>query len=406
MRELTVRGRSFLAAGVAAVICGVQVGERDFVRIGLLAALLPLLARVLLRRADDRVWLRRQLGSEQVEAGETVEVQVTVGNPGRRTGALELVEDLPDQLGGDRAFQLGALPANGESSVRYQLHPLRRGRYPVGPAHLTTPDPLGMVDLEQVLPSAATLLVTPSTETLPAIALTGRWAGAGEDRTRDLIGAGTPDVTIREYRLGDDLRHIHWPSSARVDELMVRREEQQWQSRCTLLVDNRRTAHRGRGAHSSMETAVSVAASILRHLLAQDFEVRLVSTTRGVRGPGSHTASPATGAREELERLALMGLNRSEQLHTEWVDETQQGGMLVAVLGHLTRADTQVLSGLAAAGAAAYAVVLDTGQWEQRQHTGAAPVTPATSVLRAHGWKATTLGRHESLVPAWLDLAR
>lgn len=400
MRELTVRGRSFLAAGLAAVICGVQVGERDFVRIGLLAALLPLLARVLLRRADDRVWVRRQLGAEQVEAGSTVEVELTVGNPGRRTSALELAEELPALLEGEQTFQLGPLPAGGQGMVRYRLHPAHRGRYPVGPARLTTPDPLGMVDLHRVLPTSATLLVTPRTEPLPATALTGRWAGAGEDRTRDLIGAGSPDVTIREYRLGDDLRRIHWPSSARVDELMVRREEQQWQSRCTLLVDNRRIAHRGYGAHSSMETAVRAAASILRHLVAQDFEVRLVSTTRGGRG----AATPASGAREELERLALMGQSRSEQLHTEWVDEAQQGGMLVAVLGHLTRADTEVLSGLAAAGAAAYAVVLDVGAWEPHHDRTSGP--PVTAALRARGWKAATLGREQSLVPAWLELAR
>ena len=81
--------------------------------------------------------------------------------------------------------------------------------------HVRVGDPLGMVDLDQVLASSASILVTPRTEPLPQIALTGRWAGAGDNRTRDLLGGGSPDVTIREYRLGDDLRRIHWPSSAR-----------------------------------------------------------------------------------------------------------------------------------------------------------------------------------------------
>lgn len=99
-----------------------------------------------------------------------------------------------------------------------------------------------------------------------------------------------------------------------------------------------------------------------------------------------------------------MGQSRSEQLHTEWVDEAQQGGMLVAVLGHLTRADTEVLSGLAAAGAAAYAVVLDVGAWEPHHDRTSGP--PVTAALRARGWKAATLGREQSLVPAWLELAR
>jgi uncharacterized protein (DUF58 family) len=69
-----------------------------------------------------------------------------------------------------------------------------------------------MVDLDQALPSTATILVTPRTEPLPAHRADGRWAGAGDNRTRDLLGGGSPDVTIREYRLGDDLRRIHWPT--------------------------------------------------------------------------------------------------------------------------------------------------------------------------------------------------
>jgi uncharacterized protein (DUF58 family) len=410
VRELTIRGRCFLAAGVAAIICGIQVGEHDFVRIGLLAAAVPLLAWVLTRRTERDVWVRRTLSTTQVEAGEPAEVHLEVGSSGgRRTGLLLLEEELPPALGEPQRFALEPMGPGQQQSVRYLIRTPHRGRYPVGPVQVRVAEPTGMVDLRQTISSTGSLLVTPRTEALPRISLTGRWAGAGDDRTRDLVGSGSPDVTIREYRLGDDLRRIHWPSSARTDELMVRREEQQWQSRCTLLIDNRTVAHRGYGTGSSMERAVSVAASIGRALVALDFEVRLVTATDNGSARAWHEGSRGgTDMAEHLERLALLGMTRHEQLSTGWVDESQQGGMLLAVLGHLQTGDTELLGGLAAAGAAAYAVVLDVATWESRGGAGAAvgAGSPATGLLRSRGWKATTLARDGSLPAAWQELAR
>lgn len=402
MRNLTVRGRCFLAAGVAAIICGIQIGERDFVRIGLLAALVPLLTWLVLRRTEREVWVRRNLSSLQVEAGETAQVEVQVGNSGRRTGLLLMEEELPPALGERQRFVVDPLAPGEVTTLRYLARTENRGRYPLGPLHVRVADPIGMVDLDQALPSTASILVTPRTEPLPHIALTGRWAGAGDNRTRDLLGGGSPDVTIREYRLGDDLRRIHWPTSARVNELMVRREEQQWQSRCTLLIDNRRGSHRGYGADSSMETAVRAAASIMRNLVALDFEVRLVSATGKSSSHGWHQGARGVTLPEQMERLALMGLTRDEHLSTGWIDETQHGGMLLAVLGHLGESDRAFLGGLANAGDSAYAVVLDVADWDRSSHSD----PPATAALGSQGWKATTLARDGSLAASWLKLAR
>ena len=402
MRDLTVRGRCFLAAGAAAIISGIQIGERDFVRIGLLAALVPVLAWLLLRRPRRDLAVHRDISDLQFEAGETAQVEVQVSNYGRRISMLLLEEELPAALGGSKRFVVSPLRAGRTTTLRYLVKTEHRGRYPLGPMHVRVADPIGMVDLDHALPSAASILVTPRTEPLPRIALTGRWAGAGDNRTRDLLGGGSPDVSIREYRLGDDLRRIHWPSSARVDQLMVRREEQEWQSRCTLLIDNRRISHRGYGVDSSMETAVRAAASIMRNLVALDFEVRLVSATGHSSAHGWHQAAHGATLTEQLERLALMRMTRSERLSTGWVDESHHGGMLLAVLGHLGEGDRSFLAGLATAGASAHAVVLDVSTWTpsaRREH-------PATGALRAGGWKATTLERDGSLPAAWMELAR
>ncbi|MEO5654287.1 MAG: DUF58 domain-containing protein [Marmoricola sp.] len=406
MRDLTIRGRCFLAAGLAAIVSGVQVGERDFVQLGLLALFVPLGAWLVLRRTDRELWVRREIEAARVEVGSTTEVVVKVGRSGvalgRRAGALVLEERLPEGLGQPPQFVVESLSSGEPTRLDYRIRAEQRGRFPIGPMHVRVADPTGMVDLHQVLPSTTTILVTPRTEPLPALSLTGRWSGAGDHRTRDLLGSGSPDVTIREYRVGDDLRRVHWPSSARVSQLMVRREEQQWQSRCTLLVDNRRRSHRGHGQASSLETGVSVAASLTRHLVGQDFDVRLISATGDASTHGRHLGDQGADLSRQLERLALMGLSRVDQLDTRWVDERQQGGMLLAVLGHLDRVDREFLAGLAAAGAAAYAVVLDVEGWDR--HSTDAP--PATEWLRSHGWKATTLRRGEPLTPSWLELAR
>jgi uncharacterized protein (DUF58 family) len=402
MRDLTVRGRCFLAAGLAAVVCGVQIGERDFVRIGLLALAVPLLAWVLARRTNREVWVRRTLSDLQVEAGDTAVVSLQIGNAGRRTGVLLVEEELPEALGETQRFVVDPLPTGEGSTLEYLVRTETRGRYPLGPVRVHVADPIGMVDLTQTVPSTASILVTPRTEPLPKISLAGRWAGSGDNRTRELLGAGSPDVTIREYRVGDDLRRIHWPSSARVDQLMVRREEQQWQSRCTLLVDNRRISHRGYGADSSMETAARTAASIVRHLVAADFEVRLVSASGDSSAHGWHQGTRGATLSEQLERLALMGLTRDEQLSTAWVDESHHGGMLIAVLGHLGERDCSLLGGLASAGASAHAVVLDVAGWDR---TGRRE-PPPTGYLRTAGWKASTLERGGSLPTAWQEVGR
>ena len=183
---------------------------------------------------------------------------------------------------------------------------------------------------------------------------------------------------------------------------MVRREEQQWQSRCTLLIDNRRISHRGYGPASSMERAVSITASIMRNLVAQDFEVRLVSATGRSSSHGWHQGTGGVNLPEQLERLALMSMTRHEQLSTEWIEDTDHGGMLLAVFGHLNDTDRDLLSGMAAAGDSAYAVVLDVATWER----GARTDPPATASLRSGGWKATTLDRAGSLQTAWVELSR
>ena len=123
-------------------------------------------------------------------------------------------------------------------------------------------DPFGLVELGRAFHTTVPLTVTPRTVPLTQIPLGGAWTGSGDNRPRAFATGSAEDVTVREYRRGDELRRVHWRSSAKIGELMVRREEQPWQSRATLFFDNRLRAHRGQGIASSLEAAVSAAASI------------------------------------------------------------------------------------------------------------------------------------------------
>ena len=96
-------------------------------------------------------------------------------------------------------------------------------------------------------------------------------------------------------------------SSARVGELMVRREEQPWQSRATLFLDNRVRAHRGQGIASSLEAAVSAAASIAVHLSHRGFMVRFVTAAGEDTNNAWHYRDADLNTAPLLEALAVLG---------------------------------------------------------------------------------------------------
>ena len=136
----------------------------------------------------------------------------------------------------------------------------------LGPLSVRLTDPFGFCRLDRAFTSRHQMIVTPTVEQLPAIALKADWSGSGDSRSRSVAAAGEDDVAVREYRHGDELRRVHWRATAKSGSLMVRREEQPWETRCTMLLDTRLTAHTEGGPDASFERAVSAAASASVHL--------------------------------------------------------------------------------------------------------------------------------------------
>jgi len=321
MREalsaLTVRGRAFLAAGVTTTVCAIVVGHQPLVRIGILITVLPLLAALWIGRSRYRLALVRSVSPHLVAAGQPAHVQLTLTNESRTpTGVLLLEDHLPYVLGTRPRFVLEGIGHGWRRHVTYQVRSDVRGHYEIGPMSVRVTDPFGLVELGRAFHTTGSLTVTPRTVPLTAGPLGGSWTGSGDNRPRAFATGSAEDVTVREYRRGDDLRRVHWRSSARVGELMVRREEQPWQPRATVSLDTRLASHRGQGIASSLEAAVSVAASVAVHLSQRGYAVRLVTAAGEEPGTAWHSRAAEVNTAPLLEALAVVEAERSSHIDT------------------------------------------------------------------------------------------
>lgn len=180
-------------------------------------------------------------------------------------------------------------------------------------------------------------------------------------------------------------------------ELMVRREEQPWQSRATVVVDNRAGGHRGQGAASSLEAAVSVAASVATHLAHRGYQVRLV-TAGAVEHAVWHERDADRNTAPLLESLAVLQPSDLTTLDAGGLAEPGHGGLVVAVLGAVGDADGPVLRRMQSHTSLPLAFCLDVEAWAGR------PSGSAASLLSAQGWRAVELGPQDRLDQAWQEL--
>ncbi|GAA2450580.1 DUF58 domain-containing protein [Streptomyces pulveraceus] len=409
---LTTRGRSFLAAGVAAAICAYVLGQADLLRVGLLLAALPLVCAVVLVRTRYRVAGTRRLTPSRVPAGSEARVHLRMDNVSRMpTGLLMLQDRVPYVLGPRPRFVLDRVEAGGRREVSYRVRSDLRGRYPLGPLQLRLSDPFGMCELTRSFSAYDTLVVIPRTEPLPPVRLAGEASGYGEGRQRSLALAGDDDVIPRGYRHGDDLRRVHWRSTARYGELMVRREEQPQRARCTVLLDTRRIAYRGTGPDSAFEWAVSGAASALTHMLERGFAVRLLTDDgsavpgEGAGGFAGSTQESADSAGLMLDTLAVVGHSDGSGLSRAY-DVLRGGneGLLIAFFGDLDEEQTAVAARMRQRSGGAVAFVLDSADWTQ----GDVPPAGAEAaserrlrLLRESGWTVVAVPPGTGLAHCW-----
>ena len=291
-------GGAGAAMGLSAWLFGVQ----ELYATGVAAIVLVLAARawVATRRWDLHV--TRVVHPTRVAAGQEARVELAVRNPDRRPTPPVEARDPFD--GGRRwaRFAIAPVPADEIRRSSYRLPSTHRGVYHLGPLELRLSDPLGLASTTRTTAQDTSLTVHPRFEMV-----TVRAVSSHRDHDRRLpqpvLGKGGNEFyTLREYVPGDDLRHVHWASTARIDNLVIRQPENLRRGRMTVAADLRAPLH----TDDSLEEVLSAVAGLAMSCLRDGLEVRVVTTA----GFDSTHGNGATHAPAILDGLAASEAHR------------------------------------------------------------------------------------------------
>lgn len=227
--------------------------------------------------------VRRSLGAESIEIGETVESRLVLHN---RKGIPAFWVFWKDEIepglkpeGIIRGFQTLTSEETMHSSC--VLHGARRGLFRVGPAVIETSDPLGLVRRFRVDPEVRFVTVLPRTVEIGQGWPLGHRPIHEVPRRRSLMEDPARFLGVRDYRAGDSLRRIHWRATARSGRLQVKLFEPTVFEGVLLAVEMGKAAFPlapdETGVDPAVELAVTAAASLAEYVLANGQSVGLIS---------------------------------------------------------------------------------------------------------------------------------
>jgi uncharacterized protein (DUF58 family) len=279
---LTRAGTATLVVSLAVLASGRVFGLPELFVLGAGGLLVLVLAvvHVMIRRLQVEV--SRHLSPPRVHAGNPCRVDLLLRNRSRLPSP---VVRLRDDVSGTQGVELLVAPMrhNAGTQAVYRLPTDRRGLVEVGPLRLTVTDAFGLARITTTGDREVSLIVYPRIDTIAPVR---RSSGSDLERQtvqqQQVAPSGDEFYALREYVVGDDLRRVHWPSSARHDELMVRQDEIPWHGRLTILVDCRTLV-----GPSAFESMVSAAASVAVASSRRGDQVRVVATDGQDSGYGT-----------------------------------------------------------------------------------------------------------------------
>jgi uncharacterized protein (DUF58 family) len=273
-------GVVIVGGAIGFLALGMALGYRSLVAIGLSGLVVTILA-ALTTQAAPRLDVSRAIEPLRVERGRAALGLVSVRNVGTRRSrpclAIERVtngtarSDEPATT--EVLVEVPDLRVGRSVAVTYELPTQRRGALQVGPLAIAQRDPFGLWEARRPIGDTVTLLVQPRIHSI----------GAGRGgRTRHLDGPisdmaprGTSTFhSLREYTSGDDIRRVHWKTSARTGTLMVREHVDTGLPSRVVVLDTRTSVYAG----DQFEEAVDVAASVVSAAQDRGFPVRLITS--------------------------------------------------------------------------------------------------------------------------------
>lgn len=262
----TLRGWAALGAAAALAVLWVAFGELLLLGTAAFLLLAVVFGTVYVRRIAPQVAIRRELVPDQVHDGDRALVTVTL--VAHRQLSQTHVTDTVEGLGAAE-FVADRVAPRDPLVGRYEIVCRPRGVYRVGPTDVRVRDPFGMAESGGTAGRTDRLVVYPAVERLEGLPVVrGQDPNVATSRARFSQTGGEDFFTMREYQQGDDLRRVHWPTSAKRDELMIRQLEMPWQSRAFVVLDPDAASYPNPDV---FEHAVRGAASALHHLFTTGF---------------------------------------------------------------------------------------------------------------------------------------
>ncbi len=294
---MTRRGRSVLALGLVVYLAAWAFGSRPLYPVAAGFLLVSLTAWAWVHLANGTFRVHRNLGEREHVEGDDVQISVAVEPSGLVPVPVASIVERVGRLGEERHL----LRRRGRRlAVIYVLERLPRGRYAFTDSHLELVDPFGLHRVSVPLPAPGALLVYPRLVRLNRL-FSESGAHAFEGRRLLLRRSTGYDLhSVREYEQGESLRHVHWRSTARRGQLMVKELEDAPRDEIAVLLDADARAVAG----DSFEVQVRAAGSILEAYVRRGR--RAVLVVNSDRRESQQVHSPAADRRRALELLAAV----------------------------------------------------------------------------------------------------
>lgn len=250
----------------------------------------------------------RSSAGARAEVGDRIEERLALENHSWIPKLWVQVSDA-STLPGHHAGYVSSVGPRQRIAWRARTLCRRRGRYTLGPVTATTGDPLGLFRREMTLAPSTQLIVLPNVFELKTFPLfPGIMPGRGRGSQRSLHTT-TNVVTVRDYRPGDALTRMHWPSTARHGQLMVKEFDLDPTIDVVILLDLDKSAQAGVDESSTEEYGVTIAASLAAYLLRhRDLAVALEAP-----GPGGISLPVDRGERQLDRALEALAIVRADQ---------------------------------------------------------------------------------------------
>jgi uncharacterized protein (DUF58 family) len=243
----------------------------------------------------------QRLVAETLRVGDTAELAWIVDNTSARTLDVVVTDALWPSLSASKRTSRLSLPASARVRVRASITPRRRGRFPLDEVTVRVTGPLRMVFRQARRDVLTTIRVMPAYPSRDGVRRRTRIPRVPDVGIRSIRapGGGTEFDQLRDYRAGDDFRHVDWSSTMRLQRPIVRQHRTERNQNVIALLDNGRLMAASVGGVARVEHAIDAVLGMTEACIHMGDRVGLVTFDRQVR-----TILPPSAARAQLGRVA------------------------------------------------------------------------------------------------------